>query len=224
MPYTIRSLPPIDNDYKNIGDRENLVDSENNEEFSGDSHICIPPRNEIEEEKLFELWNGFCLYEICSLAHPSGFSNIKTDRQFHVINNLIGYWTLGGALGTGKQGTVISAKDVPYLWNNFRSNSFYMSARIDLQGFNTKKLNEDRFERYAIQMDNKNYATVHVKVGIEFGVHVIRRAFWNSVMAKTHIKLSELSKLPDKIPANFEAYRNWKKNIEEEFENIKTDF
>jgi hypothetical protein len=221
MSYTTRSLPPIDNDYKNIENRENLVDSENNEEFCGDSYICIPPQNENEVKKLFELLNGFCLHEICSLAHPIGFSNIKSDTQFHVINNLIGYWTLGGALGTGKQATVFSAKDIPYLWDNFRSNNFYMSGRIDLQGFNTRKLNEGQFERYAIQMGNQHFATVHIKVGKEFGVHVIRRAFWNSVMAKTHIILSEFSKLPDKIPTNFEKYHNWRKKIEEEFENKK---
>jgi len=40
-------------------------------------------------------------------------------------------------------------------------------------------------------------------------------------MAKTHIILSEFSKLPDKIPTNFEEYRNWRKKIEEEFENKK---
>jgi hypothetical protein len=48
MSYTIRSLPPIDNDYENIENRENLVDSQNNEEFCGDSYICIPPQNENE--------------------------------------------------------------------------------------------------------------------------------------------------------------------------------
>jgi len=52
-----------------------------------------------------------------------------------------------------------------------------MSGRIDLQGFDTRKLNEDCFERYAIQMGNQHFATVHIKVGKEFGVHVIRRTF-----------------------------------------------
>jgi len=59
MSYTIRSLPPIDNDYENIENRENLVDSENNEEFCGDFYICIPPQNENEVNKLFELLNRF---------------------------------------------------------------------------------------------------------------------------------------------------------------------
>jgi len=112
MSYTIRSLPPIDNDYKNIENRENLVDSQNNEEFCDDSYICIPPRNENEVKKLFELLNGFCLHEIRSLAHPIGFSNVESNTQFHIISNLIGYWKLGGAHGTGKQGPVVSAKDI----------------------------------------------------------------------------------------------------------------
>jgi hypothetical protein len=129
---------------------------------------------------------------------------------------------LNAARGTGKQQSIVRANKIPYLKNKFRDDSFYMSGRIDLQSFNTQKNPDERFERYAIQMKDQHFATVHIEVGKDFSSHLIRRAFWNSIMRRKRITLSVSSKLPEKIPANYGDYHIWKEKLEkDQFENEK---
>ncbi len=151
---------------------------------------------------------------------PTKFNKIISREQFRVISNLIENWTLNAAHGTGKQQSIVNANKIPYLNNNFQDNPFYMSGRIDLQSLNTQKNPDQRFERYAIQMGRQHFATVHIEVGKIFFPRIIRRAFWNSIMIRKRITLSESSKLPEKIPANYVAYRSWKEKLEkDQFEN-----
>jgi hypothetical protein len=227
------SETPI-NDDNYILSSENVSNSEVNDEGFDDNNISLPPRNVNDEKRLYELLNKFSSEEksfssdsnvICSLARPRKtstttakrkteikFSNIASFEHFHVISNLIGAWpqTLTAAHGTGKQQSIVSADKIPYLKDNFCHSIYYMSGRIDLQGFDTQESAEERFERYALQIDSDHFATVHIEVGKQFKVEVIRRAFWNSVMKKNNFKLSESSDPPEKIPGDYVTYCSWK--------------
>jgi hypothetical protein len=222
---------------------EDLVDFENNEKISDDSIIFLPPLNESDEKKLFDLLSEFYSNELCSFnfelqgwssedptpisrplipTEPTKFDKIISCEQFHVISHLIKNWTLNAARGTGKQKSIVRANKIPYLSNKFRNDEFYMSGRIDLQCFNTQKNPNERFERYAIQMGRGHFATVHIEVGKDFSPRLIRRAFWNSIMRRKRITLSVSSTLPKKIPANYVVYRSWKEKLEkDQFENEK---
>jgi len=231
----INHFEPSINDDNYILSTENCSNCEVNDEGFDGNNIPLPPSNENDEERLFELLNKLSSKEkICSpvlfydsdeirsLARPRKtcvtsterkteikFNNIISFEQFHVISNLIGNWTLTAAHGTGKQQTIVLATQIPYLFNKFSRNTYYMSGRIDLQGFDTQESSEERFERYAIQMDKDHFATVHIEVGKQFKVEVIRRAFWNSVMKKNKFKLSESSNPPEKIPGHYVQYCAW---------------
>jgi hypothetical protein len=79
--------------------------------------------------------------------HKPVFSKIKNEKQRRVINNLIGNWKYDEARGTGQQGTIIRARDIPYLRSYFGNDPYYMSGRIDLQGPDTQTNSSARFER-----------------------------------------------------------------------------
>jgi hypothetical protein len=104
------------------------------------ANISLPPENRDNEKTLFQLYNqyfavderGFWSHIFVQAPHAPGFSRIQSQEMMHVISNLIANWNLREARGTGAQGTIIRAQDIPYLRNNYRTNSLFMSARIDL--------------------------------------------------------------------------------------------
>jgi hypothetical protein len=215
--YTIRSLPP---------------DAESEETSSQTPNINLPPDNETDVKTLFEL-NIKLLeegientFQISSLGskrpHPSGFSEIVNYEQLHIISNLIAEWDLKEAIGTCKEKTIICAKDIPYLKNDFGNNKFFMSGRIDLQGRDSRAINNKRFERYAIQMREKQFATVHIEVGKRFSVRYIRRAFWVSIIISEDVWIGDdFPQLPNNVPGTWDSYSKWSQNLKQLLKNLE---
>jgi hypothetical protein len=188
----------------------------------GKSIITLPPITRDDEKTLFQLYDRYLdtnaiedkgNYDYLFVTSPlsSGFWRIEGEEMMHVISNLIANWNLREARGTGVKGTIVRARDIPYLRNNYRINNFFMNGRIDLQGRDSQKLNKKvRFERYAIQMGSQNFARVHIQFGKTFDVRYIRCAFWVSVLTSNDVWIGDgFPEIPLNIPAQWENYRNW---------------
>jgi hypothetical protein len=183
------------------------------------ANISLPPDTRDNEKTLFQFYNqyfaiderGFWGHIFVQAPHVPGFSRIQSEEMMNVISNLIANWNLREARGTGAQGTIIRAQDISYLRNNYRTNSLFMSARIDLQGRDSQQSNRNvRFERYAIQIGSEQFATVHIQVGRTFDVRYIRRAFWLSVLRSNDVWIGDgFSEIPSNVPGRWENYRSW---------------
>jgi hypothetical protein len=232
MDMTVSPLPLITRNNEVLKYTTRSLPSENEETTSRIPIINLPPDNETDQKTLIELIirllvEGFeNTDKICSLGshgpHPSGFSRIFDYEQLHIFSNLIAHWSLGEARGTSKEKTLICAKDIPYLKSEFGNNKIFMSGRIDLQGRDTQAINNKRFERYAIQMDNQQFATVHIELGKKFTVRYIRRAFWVSIIISEDVWIGDdFPDLPNNVPGTWDSYSKWSQNLKQRLKNIK---
>ncbi len=221
MKYKLRSLPiSTKNNVVSLKytDRSSPQYVENDENSLPDFNNILLPENEKDLKTFFELFIRLCADEIEYSANissqgqrESGFCEIFSYCQLHIISNLIAKWNLKKAIGTGKEKTIICAKNISHLKNDFSSNEFFKSGRIDLKGYDAQTINR-RFERYAIQMGDQNFATIHIEVGKRFSVRYIRRAFWVSIITNDDVWIGDaFPKLPNNAPSTWDSYCSWSK-------------
>lgn len=125
-------------------------------------------------------------------AHTGALSRPNKKEKFEA-EDTIDRWSYSAALGTGKSKKVVS----------------YQQTRIDLQGVEYQETK--KFERYSVQKDSKTFATVHLEVGVEFGVQMIRDAFNESMDHQTHVFISH-TQLNINTPQDGKTYSYRKKN------------
>jgi hypothetical protein len=231
--YKLRSLPiSTKNNVISLKytDRSSPQYIENNEKSLPDFNNILLPENEKDLKTFFELF--IRLYadgieysaNISSEGHrESGFCEIVSYCQLHIISNLIAKWNLKKAIGTGREKTIICAKNIHHLKNDFSSNEFFMSGRIDLKGRDTQTINNGRFERYAIQMGNQQFATIHIEVGKQFSVRYIRRAFWVSIIINDDVWIGDdFPELPNNAPGTWDSYCSWSKCLKQQLKNFNS--
>ncbi len=109
-------------------------------------------------------------------VHLGTFSSPESAAERNAIKEVINQWIFWGA--TGRQPGEI-----------YRSWNSRVQARIDLQGI--ELINGITHERFAVQIESRTYAVVHIQRGDNFGVGLIRNAFEVSRDHMSHIFLTE---------------------------------
>jgi len=109
-------------------------------------------------------------------AHTGTFSSPQSKSERDAIQGVINKWDSWGAMNRGP-GEVYN-----YISGQVR-------ARIDLQGL--ENMGGRTFERFAVQIQARTFAVIHVERGLKFGVALIRNSFEQSRDNLCHIFLTE---------------------------------